>query len=143
LDGNALTKNVLDKAFDKWWPELEVQLKTIPAMEKGKLPSRGDRELLEEILGLLRNQTRVLSSSVEPKEAVTNTRHYEPGSRMQRIALLLDENDAYYTLSEISNTLALTRKHIHLSLDNLERDDRILRVETDKGIFYKSVRWPK
>jgi hypothetical protein len=142
LDENALTKNALDKAFDKWWPELEGLLKIIPPAEKDKLPTREDREILEEILGLLRNQTRVLSS-VEPKEIVSSTHRYDPGSRMQRIVSLLDDEDLYYTISDLSNTLALNRKHILLSLDNLERDDRIFHVETDKGIFYKSVKWPR
>lgn len=48
----------LSEAFDMLWPTLEEKLKAIPATQEPQKPSRGDREILDEILELLRSQVR-------------------------------------------------------------------------------------
>ncbi len=55
----ALPEKTLDCVFDRYWPDLEEKLKTIAdkAIEDSKL-IRGDREILEEILEILRAQER-------------------------------------------------------------------------------------
>lgn len=54
----ALPEAHIDEAFEVWWPKLDAQLKSLPPEEgKGK-PHRPDRELLEEILALVRSQSR-------------------------------------------------------------------------------------
>jgi CxxC-x17-CxxC domain-containing protein len=60
---NALLKEPLSLAHvcqscDLWWPQLEVSLNAIPALEVTGKKSRSDRELLEEILELARQQAR-------------------------------------------------------------------------------------
>jgi hypothetical protein len=59
LGDNALPEAHIDEAFDVWWPKLESQLKSLPPEESKAKTHRPDRELLEEILGLVRNQNRV------------------------------------------------------------------------------------
>lgn len=54
----ALETAHLEKAFDVWWPKLESQLKVLPAEDSDAKPHRPDRELLEEILTLVRGQSR-------------------------------------------------------------------------------------
>lgn len=58
LGDNALQDAHIDEAFDVWWPKLESQLKMLPPEETKAKTHRPDRELLEEILALVRNQNR-------------------------------------------------------------------------------------
>ena len=64
LGDNALQEAHIDEAFDVWWPKLESQLKTLPPEESKAKTHRPDRELLEEILALVRNQSRPLESAL-------------------------------------------------------------------------------
>jgi TIR domain len=61
LGDNALAESHIDEAFEVWWPKLEIQLKNLPLDESSAKPHRPDRELLEELLGLVRNLNRVPS----------------------------------------------------------------------------------
>lgn len=58
----SLKDAMLNAAFDKWWPDLEKQLRDIPHQEKPhqekQRPGRKEIEILEEILDLVREQAR-------------------------------------------------------------------------------------
>ncbi|MGZ4897332.1 MAG: toll/interleukin-1 receptor domain-containing protein [Candidatus Angelobacter sp.] len=54
----ALGDEHIKEAFDVWWPKLEAQLLKLPEDEAKAKTHRPDRELLEEILSLVRNQAR-------------------------------------------------------------------------------------
>lgn len=56
LGDDALTSNVLESVFEKWWPELEKNVSAILELtESGQdMELRSDREILEEILELTR-----------------------------------------------------------------------------------------
>jgi hypothetical protein len=65
LGSNARTEDQIDKAFRKWWPELDRMLGEVPALSGKHLPPpRSDRELLEEVLTLARRQVR--GPTIEP-----------------------------------------------------------------------------
>lgn len=53
----ALNEDIINRAFERWWPELEKSLENIPDKEVEK-KVRSEREILEEILELVRSQTR-------------------------------------------------------------------------------------
>lgn len=58
LEGDALEPRILEKQFKIWWPELENKLNKILAVDKNaKRPKRDDREILEEILLIVRSFT--------------------------------------------------------------------------------------
>lgn len=58
-----LAESEIDEAFDVWWPRLYERLSTIP--DPGERPSwKADREVLEEILELVRLLARGSSTSV-------------------------------------------------------------------------------
>jgi len=42
------------RSFDKWWPDLDEQLKNLPSDDVAKLPHRSDRELLNDLVTLTR-----------------------------------------------------------------------------------------
>lgn len=68
----ALDGRQLQQAFEALWPNLESELRNIPADESSPLPKRSERDLLTEILDLLRSQRRGLAISSEDwKELVS------------------------------------------------------------------------
>lgn len=58
LGEQALSDASLEKYFGKWWPELSSTLAKIPAAEAKPRSSRTDRDILEELLVLMRGMTR-------------------------------------------------------------------------------------
>lgn len=54
LEGEQMPDAHVERAFEKWWPELEKKLQSLPPDEPTKLPHRDDRELLTELIGLTR-----------------------------------------------------------------------------------------
>ena len=58
LGAVALEESVLSTVFEKWWPDLETKVKAISLTPTLLVPSntRSDRELLEEILTLMRER---------------------------------------------------------------------------------------
>lgn len=58
LQDSALKDSALDKTFEKWWPEFEKLLKSVPLIKAEPEPIRKDRELLEEILSSVRELNR-------------------------------------------------------------------------------------
>lgn len=63
LGEKALAETVLDKVFTTFWPELQASLAAIPPEQhKPKSEVRTERELLEEVLELIRSQERRLSN---------------------------------------------------------------------------------
>lgn len=67
-DGLKLTEKALDAAFEKWWPDLEESVKAIvESVSEPAQPLRSDRELLEEVLELSRqNLRRSVSGNPSP-----------------------------------------------------------------------------
>jgi hypothetical protein len=59
LGPNGRTDDQVDKAFRKWWPELERMIGNIPPLSAKLLPPpRSERELLEEVLTLTRRMAQ-------------------------------------------------------------------------------------
>jgi hypothetical protein len=65
LGDGALPDSHIDEAFEVWWPKLHDQFTKLPADGSTNLPSRTERDLLEEILQLVRNQSRNLAAGTE------------------------------------------------------------------------------
>ena len=56
LGEQSLPVERLGKTFERWWPELEAQIAKLPPSGNVAQSSRPDRELLQEILELLRSR---------------------------------------------------------------------------------------
>lgn len=69
LCAGGLSDAQLSRTFEMFWPELEIAIQRIPVNSKGETPARPDRELLEEILTLMRAQQT--SASTEPTHPAT------------------------------------------------------------------------
>lgn len=66
LAADALLESHIDEAFEVWWPKLDLQLKHLPTDESRNPPSRSERDILEEILALVRNQNRIPRRPIRP-----------------------------------------------------------------------------
>jgi hypothetical protein len=64
---DGLKDNILDDAFEKWWPDLETRLQSISNTGKKFEPVRPDRELLEELLQLVRQLNRQIVDTGKTK----------------------------------------------------------------------------
>ncbi|MFQ5794449.1 MAG: hypothetical protein ACE5JP_05305 [Candidatus Bipolaricaulia bacterium] len=65
LGEDALSKARIDEAIGIWWPKLKSQLENLPDTSQKTRPERSDREILEEILVLVRVLAR--SSQRRPR----------------------------------------------------------------------------
>lgn len=54
----GLNEHQVDAVFDKWWPDLERSLKAVQAPTGPAQPQREEREILEEVLELVRDLAR-------------------------------------------------------------------------------------
>jgi hypothetical protein len=59
MGDSGLNENRINKAFDVWWPQLNERLASISDNEEQPVPIRSERELLTEILDLVRTQTKL------------------------------------------------------------------------------------
>jgi hypothetical protein len=66
LEKEGLSDRQLDKTFEVWWPELEKQLDKLGSTKAAPKARRSEREILEEILALVRSQGRYLAMEVTP-----------------------------------------------------------------------------
>jgi hypothetical protein len=57
LGNDARPSDQIRRSFEKWWPDLEQQLKHLPTDELAKLPPRDEREMLAELLTLTRESS--------------------------------------------------------------------------------------
>ena len=74
----ALPEAHIEEAFEVWWPKLDQQLKSLPSDEAKAKTHRPDRELLEEILALVRNQSRQTDQAIAAIEQSSPTRAPTP-----------------------------------------------------------------
>lgn len=58
LSDLKLPDSEIRESFDVWWPRLEERLNDIPVLKDNPEPQRPDREILEEILALVREKSR-------------------------------------------------------------------------------------
>lgn len=56
--GSGLDDAVIEDSFEKFWPDFETALTGLPASPSPALPRRSERDLLEEILEIVRQQAR-------------------------------------------------------------------------------------
>jgi hypothetical protein len=59
---HSMDEALVNRAFEKWWPDLEKELRNLPPDETAPPPQRSDRDLLEELL----EKVRDLAQSIQP-----------------------------------------------------------------------------
>ena len=89
-----LPESEINETFDVWWPMLEKRLDSIPEYQQPQQPRRSEREILEEILEVVRAQSRAsrnaeLASTLEQAEYLLLAQLHKDDA--QRIADYLGE----------------------------------------------------
>jgi pyruvate-formate lyase-activating enzyme len=56
---HSLELNVLDRVFEMWWPKLELDVHKMQKPAKAKGEKRTDRDILEEVLSLVRAPAKI------------------------------------------------------------------------------------
>jgi len=87
-----LTHEQVEKQFEKWWPELEAILGGISAPKKEVKPQRTEREILEEMLGLLRRLARDDRSTENALQTILGALDPHTQSRTSVWGPLIGEN---------------------------------------------------
>lgn len=72
----------VQRVFDRWWPEFEQRLQVVSQLDQTTAVRRDEREILEEILELVRrsrpNVTNVVNEPSTPKSIIWRTVHDVP-----------------------------------------------------------------
>lgn len=77
----------VEKAFEKWWPDLENELKKLPPDESTHGPRREQRDLLEEVL----QKVREISNRLQEAPVVRKTRTNLLPDRNQILDVIKDD----------------------------------------------------
>ena len=72
-----LARANIEESYEVWWPKLEERLSSLPVPQMQMKPSRSEREILEEILDLVREQSRIKISEPHGESVTTG---FAPGS---------------------------------------------------------------
>lgn len=101
----SLPEKHLESAFEMWWPKLKSQLSTLP--EDGALmgPQRTDHDLLEEILELVRSQSR--SSALSIRTISDEDRLMEMSDEVGKVVRTTDVSAVFIDLSFTETDLYL------------------------------------
>ena len=118
LGKSALPEQNLSNAFEKWWPEFEKKLKDIPDIQVKK-EKRSDREILEEILDLVRKKAR---------ETLTS----EYGLTSEHNEFLSSSLVGLSPLTDIIKRIIVTLEEEHVN--SLASKEEIIRRASNAGI---------
>ena len=139
LADNKLAPTILDSVFDKWWPELEQNIKKCTSEIKGApvIPVRTDRDVLNEVLELTRMNTRNIQippQRINPKALL---------HLFTTFIALHDENSngtsGYQgTLDELKD---MSKALIYLAKGNQELDELVQKVQ-NLSFTYKEKESP-
>jgi len=95
----ASPEEILEEAFDLWWPKLEDKFSKLPADVARAIPARSEKDILEEILELVRGQARFVSRHedlVMMQERLRHEnqqRHAEERLYIEELKALLSDRD--------------------------------------------------
>jgi hypothetical protein len=136
----ALPNDIVDDAFEVWWPKLDACLKNIPDTQQEQKPNRDEREILEEMLELVRVQSR---NALEPdkdiiykliRTEVNNFKSYIMSTMVNKDAVLqLEENRLQQDIDECSiNILAIELEMTTMAIRNkFKESEKIEELLTD------------
>lgn len=110
----TLSDKGLERSFDKWWPDLATSIAKIPQIVESNPAPRPDRELLEEILNLSRQNTREQVERTAMAESTAQARqqdlmtltHQIQGSLLSVAAAL-----SFVAINDISDTVLPVIEH--------------------------------
>lgn len=127
VEKGKLTSPSLEEAFEVWWPKLEEKLARVPGPNAKLPPQRSDREVLDEILELARQNAR--QPSPEDTDAADLTR---PSSELvaasKREAIMDAYSQANGDYKGAARTLGLHPNYLLRLVRNLGLQDDVRKL---------------
>jgi hypothetical protein len=114
-----LPDDVLAESYGVWWPKLEEKFRALPPGSPSTAPQRTEKEILEEILELVRAQTRLVPRQEELIAQWQRVRFEEEMNREKLLASIskLHEHLApIQTVSSMQDELATTTNRLRFLL---------------------------
>jgi len=94
-----LDDEILEPTFEKWWPDFETKISSIPSQKKdGEFPVRKESELLAEILETVRNIER---KSGEPIRIIDASGNIFTSGTLSKVAYSLPLFDVQHQQDEL------------------------------------------
>ena len=146
LEESSSPEDVLEEAFDLWWPKLEAKFAALPPDAATAVSERTQKEILEEILELVRSQARLTSRQDEfamiqekiqhefanrlAQERVEHDRlfSFQRESDLRERTRRIAEKKARGLANLKSEVCAALERKGHLAAANLLRESRWSRV---------------
>jgi TIR domain len=131
-DGEAfLPDNVLAESYGVWWPKLEEKFRALPSGSPSTAPQRTDKAILEEILELVRAQTRLVPRQEEliaqlhrarSEEAISREKLIADISRLREHSISIEsasskQDELATTANRLRFLLTQARSAVHEALD--------------------------
>lgn len=116
---SVLPESKVNKAFEVWWPELEQRLRAVDRSPAIPRPRRSEREILEEILELIRSQLRESGTPHSLSEFETRTQ--------SSLGLTPEETRKYVASAHFKNFGKSEREHL-AALQMLVPQERPCRI---------------
>jgi len=126
LEAEALPAAHLETAFKHWWPELEAKFRSLPNDHETEPVPRGERDMIEEILGLLRNLSRAADTA---SATIAMPKRLSPVAAAER----QKRYDAF------SKAVRLIEPDIETVLAKEEADTEVFEVRTKHGRSFRFV----
>jgi hypothetical protein len=137
---SALPPERVDKAFEKWWPDLDQRLQSIPDIEQTEESKRPPEDILSEILVTVRS----LAQQIQPGPATLLESddlypppHAHSGSEVDTILRELQKMKRGLVLTALEDAWSVTYSNgiLHVVFD--EDDILAKRVKDSASLFHE------
>jgi RNA polymerase sigma factor (sigma-70 family) len=119
---SGLSEKRLDEAFDVWWPQLESSLKSIRTARTVKPPPvRSDRQILEEMLEIVRGLSRQSKDEQKMAEAKITVRSVLNSLPEKDRAILHAVFFGGMSKEDIEKDLGVSREYLRVLLHRAKR----------------------
>ncbi len=125
----------VEKAFEKWWPDLETELTKLPSDESSHAPPREQRDLLEEVLEKVRDMSNRLQDAIVPRKMRTSP-FLRPNEILDAIKDDLmnaairfskDPQGAFSDFQEAAEAAMVVRENFQLTDEEVARENERVR----------------
>jgi TIR domain-containing protein len=117
LGDHRLGAQKIETAFEHWWPDLEPTLRSVRQIGGDAKTERSDRELLEEVLEVVR---------AEGRDSLAVSERRDLRSLLQRLQVFLMENHAY-------------SKDVLVAIEGLKRDQLVADTNSCEPGSYSRI----
>lgn len=141
LAGQALSEDRLERQFERMWPHLEDMVSNVLASQNvssSDTPIRGNRELLEEILTLVREIKKCEQRETENQHIINDKDYAEYKLIMLYIDIVNDIKDNSMNISDVLQELQKMQKFFFdiVPYLQIQRQKKVMLLEKLKKLIF-------